>query len=219
MSGINPKDLIGVKKAPLRNVPAALAIEASGPMQDGAVKYGPYNWRETPILMSGYIEATERHLAALKDGQDLAEDSGHSHIGHIAANMGILADAKAFGTLIDDRRKGPAADMLRARDKSVQSPAVAVIDEAGATPFDEFLAAVAALKDAKPPLISVLPDGHRVEFIIGHEAPSPEWEGQGPESTRVDVTNRGEWPPDTRVGTLLTCCGASDHTLDCPQYR
>ena len=33
------------------------------------------------------------------------------------------------------------------------------------------------------------------------------------------VTNRGEWPPDTRVGGLLTCCGASEHPLECPQYR
>ena len=33
------------------------------------------------------------------------------------------------------------------------------------------------------------------------------------------IENRGVWPPDTRVGGLLTCCGASEHTLDCPQWR
>ena len=49
--------------------------------------------------------------------------------------------------------------------------------------------------------------------------PVPEWEAYGPKGSRVDVTNRGEWPPDTRVGGLLTCCGASEHTLGCPQYR
>ena len=187
-TGINPKDAIGVKKAPLRYVPAALAIEASGPMADGAAKYEPYNWRETPILMSGYIEATERHLAALKDGQDNAEDSGHSHIGHIAANMGILADAKAYGTLIDDRFKGPAADMLRARDKSAVVFATDPAMERGLT------------------------------GPLTHEVVS-EWEQWGPKGWRVEVGYRGDWPPDTRVGGLLTCCGASDHTLDCPQYR
>jgi len=42
-----------------------------------------------------------------------------------------------------------------------------------------------------------------------------EWDGYA--IPHVDY--RGEWPPDTRVGGLLTCCGASDHTLTCPQYR
>lgn len=33
------------------------------------------------------------------------------------------------------------------------------------------------------------------------------------------VEHRGVWPPDTRVAGLLTCCGQSEHPLDCPQYR
>jgi hypothetical protein len=116
---LNPKDLVGAKKAPLRYVPAALMIEASGPMEDGAIKYGPFNWREQPVEMVTYLEAIQRHLLALLDGQDYAEDSGHSHLGHIIAGAGIIADAKANGTLIDNRfAPGPAADMLRERDKS-----------------------------------------------------------------------------------------------------
>lgn len=35
----------------------------------------------------------------------------------------------------------------------------------------------------------------------------------------VTVDYRGEWPPDTRVDGRLTCCGANEHPLDCPQYR
>jgi hypothetical protein len=94
-------------------------IEASGPMEDGAIKYGPFNWREQPVEMVTYLEAIQRHLLALLDGQDYAEDSGHSHLGHIIAGAGIIADAKANGTLIDNRfAPGPAADMLRERDKS-----------------------------------------------------------------------------------------------------
>lgn len=115
----NPKDLVGAKKAPLRYVPPALAIEASGPMEDGAIKYGPFNWREYPVEVVTYVEATLRHLYAFLDGQDNAEDSGHSHIGHAIAGLGIIADAKANGTLIDNRyAKGPAAKMLAERDKS-----------------------------------------------------------------------------------------------------
>lgn len=33
------------------------------------------------------------------------------------------------------------------------------------------------------------------------------------------VSSRGVWPPDTRVAGLLTCCGQSDHPIDCPQWR
>lgn len=46
---------------------------------------------------------------------------------------------------------------------------------------------------------------------------SEEWgDGDGP---ITEVTYRGEWPPDTRVNGLLTCCGQSEHPVDCPQWR
>lgn len=35
----------------------------------------------------------------------------------------------------------------------------------------------------------------------------------------VQVENRGEWPPDTRVSGRLTCCGQSEHPITCPQWR
>jgi hypothetical protein len=115
----NPKDALGVKKAPLRFVPPALTILASDAMADGAAKYGPFNWRETAVRMTVYLEAIERHLLALRDGQDRAEDSGHLHLSHIAACCGIIADAAGIGMLIDDRPTvGPAADLLRERDRT-----------------------------------------------------------------------------------------------------
>ena len=52
-------------------------------------------------------------------------------------------------------------------------------------------------------------------FFMGHEITSEEWEqGDGPV-----ITMRGVWPPDTRVAGRLTCCGQSEHPLQCPQYR
>lgn len=61
---------------------------------------------------------------------------------------------------------------------------------------------------------------------VSHEVVSEEW-GYGWFNTDKDllgfitgtVENRGEWPPDTRVAGRLTCCGATEHTLDCPQWR
>ena len=123
----NPKDALGVRKAPLRFVPPALTIHASDAMAQGAEKYGPYNWREKSVKAMVYAEAMQRHLAAFIDGQDCAEDSGAHHLGHVAACCGIVLDALGVGNLIDDRPvSGPAADLLRARDKTVE---VCTIDD------------------------------------------------------------------------------------------
>lgn len=120
---MNPKDLVGAKKAPLRYVPPALMLAAARAMENGAIKYGPFNWREQPVEVVTYVEAVLRHLFAFLDGQDLAEDSGLPHIDHAIAGLGIITDARALGTLIDNRfTPGPAADMLRALDQSMKMP-------------------------------------------------------------------------------------------------
>lgn len=56
-------------------------------------------------------------------------------------------------------------------------------------------------------------------FPYTHQDYPSEWDQWGPKPGRVDVTYRGEWPPDTRVGGLLTCCGQREHSIDCPQWR
>jgi hypothetical protein len=125
---MNPKDLVGAKKAPLALVPVAGAIFSAPAHANGAGKYGPFNWRNQPVQLMTYIEAVQRHLAAFVDGQDLAEDTGIHHVAHAIAGLNIIADAMGLGNLIDNRpAKGPAADMLRAQDKSV-APVVTVHD-------------------------------------------------------------------------------------------
>ena len=110
----NPKDLIGVKKVQLGLLPAAGKIYGALAMINGAEKYGPYNWRDKKVKMTIYLDAIERHLLALRDGEDRAEDSGVHHLGHIIACGAILADALEGGFLIDDRPKaGPAAELIK----------------------------------------------------------------------------------------------------------
>jgi hypothetical protein len=112
-AAVNPKDLIGAKKAPLALVPPALLIETSRAMDNGAKKYGPYNWRSgAPVKMSVYCEAILRHVLALLDGEDSSLDSGVRHEAHIAACCAIILDARELGQLKDDRHEGPAARML-----------------------------------------------------------------------------------------------------------
>jgi hypothetical protein len=99
----NPKDLLGLKKAPLRLVPWVSIVALARVMKLGAVKYGEKNWRQKKPRASIYFEAALRHLLAYDDGQDIDPESGESHLAHVMANMAILLDAKSCDCLLDDR--------------------------------------------------------------------------------------------------------------------
>ena len=114
----NPKDLIGVKKVPtLSVIPSTALVHMGRAMENGADKYGPFNWREHPVKSSIYVDAAMRHLMAWQDGEENAEDSGVHHLGHAMACFGILLDAQEAGNLIDERVPGPAAALLERYQK------------------------------------------------------------------------------------------------------
>lgn len=115
MEGHNPKDLVAAAKPDLSLVPPALIIWVAKCMENGAKRYSKANWRneDQKVRMTVYLSAALRHVLALVDGEDCASDSGLPHAAHAAASMGIILDALACGTLIDDRSKpGPAAKLL-----------------------------------------------------------------------------------------------------------
>lgn len=101
--GINPKDILGLKKAPLRLFPPAALIIGSKVMALGAAKYGPYNWREKKVRYTVYLEAAMRHILTAQDGEEIDPESGQPHIAHALCCMAILLDARATGNLVDDR--------------------------------------------------------------------------------------------------------------------
>lgn len=101
--GVNPKDLLGMKKPSLTKIPALASLWESLAMMDGAGKYDPYNWRSKAVLASIYVDAAKRHIDAWFEGQKYAEDSGCHHLGHARACLAILLDAEATGNLKDDR--------------------------------------------------------------------------------------------------------------------
>jgi len=116
---------MGVKKVPFLSVipPASIIHEATAmrygahmaPKIDGELGYGPYNWREHPVVASIYIDAVGRHLMAWWDGQENADDSKCHHLGHAKACLGILLDALENDNIVDDRPvSGPAAALLDA---------------------------------------------------------------------------------------------------------
>jgi hypothetical protein len=111
-AGVNPKDLLGVKKPPLRLIPAAALLFCSKVMALGAKKYGAYNWRSRKVKRTVYLEAAMRHVLSVLDGEDCDPESGQPHEAHAMACMAILLDAKATGNLVDDRPIAGAAARL-----------------------------------------------------------------------------------------------------------
>jgi dATP/dGTP diphosphohydrolase len=102
---INPKDAAALKRVPMHLLPQVGVIYGAMACRDGAVKYGPYNWRERAISLTQYIGAMQRHLSALLDGEDCASDSKLPHLAHVIATASILLDAENAGALLDDRPK------------------------------------------------------------------------------------------------------------------
>ena len=103
ISGHDPKKSQGEKKPQLQLIPPALNEATAQALQNGATKYGAWNWRENKVEMMTYLGAIRRHLDDFLEGENLAPDSGVHHLGHIAANCGILLDADKHGMLVDNR--------------------------------------------------------------------------------------------------------------------
>lgn len=121
----NPKTLMGRQKLSVLSVvpPASILREAEAmhygahlaPRKGGTKGYGPYNWRDDPVEVMIYVDACMRHLFAYVDGEGTDPESGVTHLGHAKACLGIIVDAEANGTLIDNRpavRKSAASSLL-----------------------------------------------------------------------------------------------------------
>lgn len=99
----NPKDAIGIRKAPLSTVPGNVIAEIGVAMLEGASKYGRHNYRAAGVRASVYYDAAMRHLIAWWEGEDIDPDSGMSHITKLLACMTVLKDAMHQEMWEDDR--------------------------------------------------------------------------------------------------------------------
>lgn len=99
----NPKDAIGIRKAPLSTVPGNVIAEIGVAMLEGASKYGRHNYRAAGVRASVYYDAAMRHLIAWWEGEDIDPDSGMSHITKLLACMTVLRDAMHQEMWEDDR--------------------------------------------------------------------------------------------------------------------
>lgn len=105
----NPKAKFGAQKPNLALIPGSAQVAEALALEDGAVKYGPFNWRESKVEIMTYVAAIRRHLDAYVDGDALTTDTQVPNLGAIRACCAVLIDADASGTLIDNRPKATGA--------------------------------------------------------------------------------------------------------------
>ena len=99
----NPKDSVGIRKAPMSTVPAPVLFEIGLAMLEGARKYGRHNYRAVGVRTSVYYDAFMRHVAAWWEGEDVDPASGLPHLSKAAACLVVLRDSIRRGNCTDDR--------------------------------------------------------------------------------------------------------------------
>lgn len=99
----NPKDVVGIRKAPLSTLSWPVIYEMGVGMMEGALKYGRHNYRDAGVCFSTYLDATMRHLAACQEGEDIDPVSGLHHITKAMTSLMVLRDAMINDKLKDDR--------------------------------------------------------------------------------------------------------------------
>ena len=110
---LNAKHTIAQQKVPIGLYPNVARIETCLVFAQSAPYYGEFNWRNCSLQLSTYLDAIDRHLIALRAGEDRDRESGLYHAAHINACTAIIMEAKQLGILSDDRFAGdPSAARL-----------------------------------------------------------------------------------------------------------
>lgn len=99
----NPKDMMGMSKAPMSTVSAVVLAEVGVAMLEGACKYGRHNYRAVGVRSSVYYDAAMRHLMEWWEGTDIDAASGMHHVTKAITTLVVLRDAMIQGLVIDDR--------------------------------------------------------------------------------------------------------------------
>ncbi|QTL01890.1 hypothetical protein J5J86_13855 [Aquabacter sp. L1I39] len=116
----NPKDALAISRAPLQLVPGTAVAYAALAYAEGALKYGPYNWRTAGVSAGTYKAAAQRHLEKWWNGEWADAKTGVPHLASVLASIGIVLDAHACGMLTDDRPPpAPVSDLMDEIERGV----------------------------------------------------------------------------------------------------
>lgn len=127
----NPKQQYGDLKPNVSLNPGSAAAYQALAHEDGARKYGPFNWREKSIELMTYVAAAKRHLDAWVDGEDYSVDTVEAgapvhNLGHVLASIAILIDAtETPGCAIDNRPKAGGSSRIHERTKTARKATAA----------------------------------------------------------------------------------------------
>jgi hypothetical protein len=70
------------EKPRMHLIPPKSELELAKVLTFGAMKYSEDNWRKVDNLQKRYMSATMRHLNAVRQGEEVDEESGHHHLAH-----------------------------------------------------------------------------------------------------------------------------------------
>lgn len=109
----NPKDALGIKKAPMSTLPAGPMYEVALAMLEGSRKYGRHNYRVMGAKASVYYDAAMGHITAWWEGEDIDLESGIHHLGKAMACLVVVRDSMMMDNWVDDRPpRYPNGDVL-----------------------------------------------------------------------------------------------------------
>lgn len=122
----NPKDVIGMKKAPISTLSCAVLFEMGLGMLEGARKYGRHNYRAMGVSATVYYDAAVGHLMDWFEGEDIDEDSGLNHVTKALTALLVLRDSMLCGNWTDDR---PLQNPNKLYKKNFNPKAAAIIEK------------------------------------------------------------------------------------------
>ena len=99
----NPKDALGIKKAPLHCIPCGPLYELGLAMMEGGRKYGTHNYRGVGVRASVYYDAIMRHVTQWWEGENIDLDSGLHPLIKAAASIVVMRDGMLMNNYVDDR--------------------------------------------------------------------------------------------------------------------
>lgn len=169
----NPKTVQGLRKPSFDSIPPSALVHLGQAMRDGREKYGPMNWRESPVSISVYYNAALRHLFDFWDGEDSAADSGVHHLGHTMACCAIILDAMEQSTLNDDRPTPGRFPDVVARETAPDPAAVAAYQEMTDDEYEAHLLKLEGWSDEQA-TVEEVPQGFLTALVdfFGEEAMS-----------------------------------------------
>lgn len=125
----NPKQRYGDLKPNVALNPGTASAYQALAHENGAAKYGPFNWREKSVELMTYVASAKRHLDAWVDREEFSADTADTNkpvhnLGHVMASIAILIDAlETPGCAIDNRPKAGGSSRLHERVKELRSEA------------------------------------------------------------------------------------------------